>query len=109
MVGSTVPEVSPQLRIAFRILCIIVAASLGMIERAAAQDQLALLRDAEIESTIRIFSRPIWKSAGLDPQAIRIYIVNDPTLNSFIDGGQNLFMNTSTILLADKPNQLIRI
>lgn len=98
-----------QVRMVFRILCIVLAASLGTIGRAAAQDQMSMLRDAEIESTIRTFSTPIWKSAGLDPQAIRIYIVNDPTLNSFVAGGQNLFMNTGTILRADKPNQLIGI
>ena len=30
------------------------------------------------------------------PHAVHIYIVNDPTLNSFVAGGQNLFMNTGT-------------
>jgi predicted Zn-dependent protease len=83
--------------------------SLAAVPPAAAQDSFSLLRDAEIENTIRTFATPIWKAAGLDPQAIHIYIVNDPTLNSFVGGGQNLFMNTGTILRADSPNQLIGI
>jgi predicted Zn-dependent protease len=92
----------------FRVFLIFLAASLWMIAPAAAQS-LNLLRDAEIENTIRTFVTPIWKAAGLDPQAIHIYIVNDPTLNSFVAGGQNVFINTGTILRADTPNQLIGV
>jgi predicted Zn-dependent protease len=91
-----------------RILFLMIAASLAAIAPAAAQS-LNLLRDAEIENTIRTFATPVWKAAGLDPQAIHIYIVNDPTLNSFVAGGQNLFMNTGTILRADNPNELIGV
>ncbi len=84
-----------------RTLCLVLAASLALAHRASAQDGgLSLLRDAEIETTMRTFATPVWKAAGLDPQAIHIYIVNDPTLNSFVAGGQNLFMNTGTILRA---------
>ena len=93
-----------------RTLCLVLAASLALAHRASAQDGgLSLLRDAEIETTLRTFATPVWKAAGLDPQAIHIYIVNDPTLNSFVAGGQNLFINTGTILRATSPNQLVGI
>jgi len=97
------------MRIIIRITCLILAVAFAAPQRAAAQDGLNLLRDAEIENTIRTFATPIWKAAGLDPQAIRIYIVNDPTLNSFVAGGQNLFMNSGTILRAETPDQLIGV
>jgi predicted Zn-dependent protease len=90
-------------------MILLLAASLVTAGRAAAQDRISLLRDAEIESTIRIFATPVWKAARLDPNAIHIYIVNDPQLNSFVAGGQNLFMNTGTILRATTPNQLIGV
>ncbi len=93
-----------------RILCLVVAGSLALTHHARAQDAgMSLLRDAEIETALRTFATPVWKVAGLDPQAIHIYIVNDPTLNSFVAGGQNLFMNTGTILRATSPNQLVGI
>ena len=38
----------------------------------AQQGQLNLIRDAEIESTIRTFITPIWQVAGLDPEAVAI-------------------------------------
>jgi predicted Zn-dependent protease len=97
------------MRMFFRTLCLVAAASLVTFERAAAQDQLSFLRDAEIEGTIRTFATPVWKAAGLDPQAIHIYIVNDPQLNAFVAGGQNLFMNSGTILRAATPNQLVGV
>lgn len=97
------------MRIFFRTMLLLLAASLVTAPRASAQDALRLLRDAEIENTIRVFSTPVWKAAGLDPNAIHIYIVNDPQLNSFVAGGQNLFMNTGTILRASTPNQLIGV
>jgi predicted Zn-dependent protease len=102
-------QIRPSMRTTFRVACLLVAASLAAPQRAAAQDSMILLRDAEIESTLRTFMTPIWKVAGLDPQAIRIYIVNDPALNSFVAGGQNIFMNTGTIMRETSPNQIIGI
>jgi len=67
------------------------------------------IRDAEIESTLRTFYTPILQAAGLEASAVHIYIVNDPTLNSFVAGGQNIFINTGTIMRSETPNQLIGI
>src|SRR5579872_7431677 len=76
---------------------------------AIAQEGTAILRDAEIETIIRTYATPIWRAAGVDPAAVHVYIVEDPTLNSFVAGGQNLFMNSGTILRSETPNQLIGI
>jgi predicted Zn-dependent protease len=80
----------------------------GLVRQAAA-DQIAFIRDAEIESIIRTWWSPIIQAAGLDPQAVHIYIVNDPTLNAFVAGGQNLFLNTGTLIRSTSPNQIIGI
>lgn len=92
-----------------RTVCVVLAAGLVMAPHARAQDRLRLLRDAEIESTLRTFATPVFKAAGLDPQAVHIYIVDDPRLNSFVAGGQNIFMNSGTILRATSANQLVGI
>ena len=70
---------------------------------------IGYIRDAEIESTLRTFYTPILLAAGLEPSAVHIYIVNDATLNSFVAGGQNIFINTGTIMRSETPNQLIGI
>jgi predicted Zn-dependent protease len=86
-----------------------VLAALSLAPSRVAAAGLAEIRDAEIENTIRTFATPIWLAAGLDPQAIHIYIVNDPQLNSFVAGGQNIFINTGMLLKSDKPNQIIGV
>ena len=95
------------LRVASRFLGLLLVALLAS-SRAWAAD-VGYIRDAEIESTLRIFYTPILQAAGLEPAAVHIYIVNDPTLNSFVAGGQNIFINTGTIMRSETPNQLIGI
>jgi predicted Zn-dependent protease len=95
------------LRISSRFLGLLLAVLLAT-GRAWAAD-VGYIRDAEIESTLRTFYTPILQAAGLDPAAVHIYIVNDPTLNSFVAGGQNIFINTGTIMRSQTPNQLVGI
>jgi len=97
-------------RIVNRILCLVLASLLGVRGAIAHEgDGTSLIRDAEIESIIRLYATPVFKAAGLDPAAVHIYIVNDPRLNSFVAGGQNLFMNTGTIVRTETPNQLVGV
>ncbi|MBT3939681.1 MAG: hypothetical protein HOF44_08240, partial [Pelagibacterales bacterium] len=55
---------------------------------------LNLIQDAEIERTIRKWVEPIFKVAGLNSKAVNIYIVDDNSINAFVAGGQNIFINT---------------
>ena len=59
-----------------------------------------MLRDAEIENDISTMAAPIWRAAGLEPSDVGIYLVNDNQLNSFVAGGQAIFINTGLILQA---------
>ncbi len=79
------------------VLCILAPA------RSLAQ---GLIRDAEIESTIREWSNPIFKAAGLRPEDVHLYYLNDPSMNAFATRGQNIFLHTGIILKAKTPNEL---
>tara|TARA_B110000261_G_scaffold162306_1_gene205619 strand:+ start:340 stop:1767 length:1428 start_codon:yes stop_codon:yes gene_type:complete len=78
------------------------------IEELNAQN-LNLIQDAEIEIGIRKWVEPIFKVAGLSPEAVNIYIVNDNTINAFVAGGQNIFIHTGLILKAKKADALIGV
>jgi predicted Zn-dependent protease len=67
------------------------------------------IRDTEIENDIRTLASPIWRVAGLDPKDVGIYLIQDSQLNSFVAGGQAIFINTGLILRAEAPNQLIGV
>lgn len=89
-------------------LALVALAPLGAA-RAQQGQRLNLIRDAEIENTIRTFTIPIWKAAGLDPNGVEIMIVQDSTLNAFVAGGQRIFINTGLIMRTETPNQLIGV
>ncbi|MEQ8394623.1 M48 family metalloprotease [Thalassobaculum sp.] len=69
----------------------------------------SLIRDAEIEATIRDFSTPLFQAAGLVPEAIDIYIIKDDSLNAFVAGGQNLFIHTGLLMRTKDPLELIGV
>ncbi|MBC8240082.1 MAG: M48 family metalloprotease, partial [Alphaproteobacteria bacterium] len=69
----------------------------------------SFIRDAEIEDTIRLFGTPLFAVAGLEPSAVRVYLVNDPSLNAFVAGGQKIFINTGLLIASDNANQVIGV
>lgn len=77
----------------------------AMTLTAFAQAQ-SLIRDAEIEEMLVDFSSPIIRAAGLTPENVDIYIVNDSSLNAFVTRGQNIFFHTGLINESGSPNQL---
>ncbi len=68
-----------------------------------------LIRDAEIEHTLRLYADPILKAAGLKPETVNIYIVRDDSLNAFVAGGANMFIHTGLIMAADTPDMLLGV
>jgi predicted Zn-dependent protease len=68
-----------------------------------------ILRDTEIEKDIKTMAASIWRVAGLDPNGVGIYLVDDSQLNSFVAGGQAIFLNTGLIERAEYPNMLIGV
>jgi predicted Zn-dependent protease len=85
------------------------AALLLAFASAGAASAQGLLRDAEIEDTLHIYTAPLLSAAGLDPDDVDIYLVNDNSVNAFVAGGQNIFVHTGLILAADNPNELLGV
>ena len=56
-----------------------------------------LIRDAEIEATLRRIGDPIFRAAALTPSSVDIYLIQDPELNAFVANGQNIFIHTGMI------------
>lgn len=69
----------------------------------------SLIRDAETEKFLHELSDPIFRAADLDASNIKIYIVNDNSINAFVSGGQNVFINTGLILKFKTPDALIGV
>lgn len=69
----------------------------------------SIIRDTELETSIRLISNPIFKSAGLKPENVRIFIVNNKEINAYVSGGSNIFLNTGLLSLSKNPNLLVGV
>lgn len=70
---------------------------------------VSVARDTEIEEFLWDETRPILHAAGIDPNAVHIYLVSDDVFNAFVAGGQNIFVTTGLIDQLDTPNQLLGV
>jgi predicted Zn-dependent protease len=80
--------------------------SLALLTGPAAAQGILLLRDTETERAMRSYEDPLLKAGGLDPAGVKIYLVNDPTVNSFVAEGQNMFIQTGMIMFAHNALEL---
>lgn len=85
------------------------AAGLALAAFATPAAAQGLIRDAEIEDTLHVYTRPLLEAAGVAPGDVDIYIVQDPSINAFVSGGQNIFVHTGLLLAADNPNEIIGV
>jgi len=75
----------------------------------AQQGALSLIRDTEIEATLRKGADPVFIAAGLTPRNVQIHVVGDKDLNAFVAGGQQVFLTTGLIMQSKTPNELIGV
>lgn len=85
------------------------AVAIAPISAIAQEKPAGLIRDAEIESTLRAYADPILESAGIPAEDVRLFIVNSPRINAFVAGGLNIFIHTGLIRVTKKPGELIGV
>ncbi|WP_246135079.1 M48 family metalloprotease [Novosphingobium sediminis] len=70
---------------------------------AAAQ---SVLRDAETEAFFQDMAAPIVAAAGFNPRAIDLVLLNDPSINAFVAGGQAVYIHSGLISAADNAQEV---
>ena len=76
---------------------------------ARADDEPAFIRDAEIEGLLRIYTRDVFRVAGLAPGAVHVYLINNSSINAFVAEGQRIFIHTGLLQQAKTPNEVIGV
>ena len=97
------------LRLAVVCIAAIALLAVALAPWAAQAQGRKIIRDAEIENTIRAYSTPLFQSAGLSPSAVDIILIDDPSLNAFVAGGQRIFIHTGLLMRADNAQQVIGV
>jgi predicted Zn-dependent protease len=90
-------------------ILILVFAALGAAIAGLPAHAASLIRDAEIERTLRNMSAPIFQAAGFRPESIDIYILNDPSMNAFVANGRNMFLNSGLLTKLETPEELLGV
>jgi predicted Zn-dependent protease len=98
---------SPVSRVARLLMLALMLALVGS-QPAAAQDDSGpqVLRDTETELLFREMSLPLIQAAGLDPNSVKVVLLNDPEINAFVSQGQTVYVQSGLIQAADNVNQL---
>jgi len=76
---------------------------------ARADDEPVFIRDAEIEGLMRLYTRDVFKAAGLAPGAVHVYLINSSSINAFVAEGQRIFIHTGLLQQAKSPNEVIGV
>ena len=65
-----------------------------------------VLRDTETEQLFHDMSLPMIQAAGLDPNSVKVVLLNDPEINAFVSQGQTVYVQSGLIQAADNVNQV---
>jgi predicted Zn-dependent protease len=70
---------------------------------------LNILRDTETEEMLKSYEQPLARAAGLQPDAVHVWLLGDPDVNAFVAFGSNMFVLSGIILTVKTPNELIGV
>ena len=97
---------SPVSRVV-RLVMLALLLAMSSWQPAAAQDAgISVLRDSETELLFRDISRPLIQAADLDPNSVKVVLLNDPEINAFVAVGQTVYIQSGLIAATDNVNQL---
>lgn len=85
------------------------AVSVPLRAARAAQGGIELLRDDETESLIRNFADPLFRAAGIDPGLVRILLVRDDEINSFVTTGNRMVLFSGMIHASERASEVIGV
>ena len=93
----------PRFRNAVALLAAVLAMLVLAARPVAAQ---SILRDAETERLLADMAAPLVEAAGLEPENVDIVLVNDPSVNAFVIGGQAVYLNSGLINEASSAGEV---
>ena len=82
------------------------AAGIALLLAPTAASAQSVLRDAETEAFFQDMAAPIVAAAGFNPRAIDLVLLNDPSINAFVAGGQAVYIHSGLISAADNAQEV---
>jgi predicted Zn-dependent protease len=85
------------------ILLALTAAFVFAFAPASAQSRL---RDAETEELLADMIAPLVEASELEPGNVEVVLINDPSINAFVAGGQVVYVHSGLINAAETANEV---
>lgn len=81
----------------------LLASALVALQPVAAQ---SILRDAETEQLLLDMAAPLIEASELEPGNVELVMINDPSINAFVAGGQAIYVHSGLINEAETANEV---
>ncbi|BDI59878.1 M48 family metalloprotease [Qipengyuania nanhaisediminis] len=79
-------------------------ASLALAVQPVAAQQI--LRDAETEALLHDMAEPLIEASELEPGNVEIVLINDPSINAFVAGGQAVYIHAGLLNAAENVGEV---
>ena len=94
------------MKLAARLLARSLAFAAALAFAAQPASAQSILRDAETEALLQDMMDPLTEAAGMPRGSVDVVLVNDPSINAFVSGGQRIYVHSGLINAADTANEL---
>ncbi|MEM6586089.1 MAG: M48 family metalloprotease, partial [Pseudomonadota bacterium] len=64
------------------------------------------LRDAETEELLKDMIDPLVEASELDPGNVEVVLINDPSINAFVAGGQIIYVHSGLLNAAESADEV---
>jgi len=94
------------MKLAARLLARSLAFAAALAFAAQPASAQSILRDAETEALLQDMMEPLTEAAGMPRGSVDVVLVNDPSINAFVSGGQRIYVHSGLINAADTANEV---
>jgi predicted Zn-dependent protease len=68
-----------------------------------------VIRDDEVEEIIYELASMVYSTAKINPNALRVHLINEETINAFVLGGTSVHITTGLLQHSDQPEMLVGV
>lgn len=68
-----------------------------------------VIRDSEVEAVVKELAQPLFSAAGIDSDRIKVFIINDNSINAFVIDNNSIFIHLGLLQHSTEPYVLLGI
>ncbi|WP_353278290.1 M48 family metalloprotease [Wolbachia endosymbiont (group B) of Longitarsus flavicornis] len=70
---------------------------------------VSIIRDSEVEAVVKDLAQPLFSAAGIDNDKIKVFIVDDRSINAFVINNNSIFIHLGLLQYSTEPYVLLDI